>query len=227
MIQPTVLIIADDPDFAGAVTARWQSERNVPNLVPMNSQTWNGQRMAICDLAILGPVRDSVAETILRSGERNSRTTLCLVRDSRRLEAVRAQHSGVLALRDREGCVDEVVLLAGEVLRRIAATQRAARAEQAMASAQSLATLGSFMLEMRHNMNNALTSVLGNSELLLMEPGAFSARVREQIATIHKMASRLHQVVQRFSLIQTEMQVAESPSQPETLPLRASSRTVA
>ena len=96
-----------------------------------------------------------------------------------------------------------------------------------MASAQSLATLGSFMLEMRHNMNNALTSVLGNSELLLMEPGAFSARVREQIATIHKMASRLHQVVQRFSLIQTEMQVAESPSQPETLPLRASSRTVA
>ena len=216
LIQPTVLLIADDPDFAGAVIARWQAEPNIPNLVPMNSQAWNEQRMAICDLAIVGPVRDSVAEVIIKAGESSSRTIICLVRDSHRLESLREQHPAVLALCDREGCVDAIVLLAGEVLHRLSASQRAARAEQAMASAQGLATLGGFMLEMRHNMNNALTSVLGNSELLLMEPGAFSARVREQIATIHKMASRIHQVVQRFSLIQTEMQVAAPGSQPET-----------
>ena len=33
------------------------------------------------------------------------------------------------------------------------------------------ATLGRYMLEMRPSINNALTSVLGNADLLLLEPG--------------------------------------------------------
>ena len=40
------------------------------------------------------------------------------------------------------------------------------------------AALGRYMLEVRHAFNNALTSVLGNSELLLLESGALSAQAR-------------------------------------------------
>ena len=71
------------------------------------------------------------------------------------------------------------------------------------------------MIEMRHSCNNALTSILGNSELLLMEPGAFSAEVREQLETIHSMSLRMHEILQRFSSIESQMQVAEKETRGE------------
>ena len=71
------------------------------------------------------------------------------------------------------------------------------------------ATLGQYVIEMRHSLNNALTSVLGNSELLLLEPGAFSAGVRSQIDTIRNMALRMHEVLQRFSSLEKELTFVE------------------
>jgi FtsZ-binding cell division protein ZapB len=71
------------------------------------------------------------------------------------------------------------------------------------------------MLDMRHSMNNALTSVLGNAELLLLEPGTLSAEVQDQIETIHSMALRIHEILQRFSSLDSEMQCAQK--QPETM----------
>ena len=47
------------------------------------------------------------------------------------------------------------------------------------------------MLDMRPSVNNALTSVLGNADLLLLEPGQAHGESREQIQTIHTMALRL------------------------------------
>jgi signal transduction histidine kinase len=72
------------------------------------------------------------------------------------------------------------------------------------------------MLEMRHSFNNALTSVLGNSELLLLEPGALSAQARDQVDTIHTMSLRLREVMQRFSSLENEMRFSEKQSQAET-----------
>jgi hypothetical protein len=63
------------------------------------------------------------------------------------------------------------------------------------------------MLEMRHNMNNALTSVLGNSDLLLLEPGSLSAQTRAQMETIRNMTLRIHEIMQRFSSLEKEMNV--------------------
>ena len=56
-------------------------------------------------------------------------------------------------------------------------------------------------------MNNALTSVLGNSDLLLLEPGSFSAHTRAQIETIRSMTLRIHEIMQRFSSLEKEMNV--------------------
>ena len=82
------------------------------------------------------------------------------------------------------------------------------------------AALGRYMLEVRHNFNNALTSVLGNSELLLLEPGALSAQTRYQMETIHTMALRLCEVMQGFSSLENEMRfpVEESHSETSELP---------
>ena len=43
------------------------------------------------------------------------------------------------------------------------------------------AILGRYMLEMKHSVNNALTSILGNAELLLLEPGQLTAQSLQQI----------------------------------------------
>jgi signal transduction histidine kinase len=74
------------------------------------------------------------------------------------------------------------------------------------------ATLGQYIIDMRHNMNNALTSVLGNAELLLLEPGAFSAGVRSQLDTIRNMALRLHEILQRFSSLEKEFLFVQKQS---------------
>src|SRR4029077_16850631 len=79
--------------------------------------------------------------------------------------------------------------------------------ELSCATLERQATLGRYMLEMRHNMNNALTSVLGNSDLLLLEPGSQSAQTRAQIETIRNMTLRIHEIMQRFSSLEKEMNV--------------------
>jgi hypothetical protein len=63
------------------------------------------------------------------------------------------------------------------------------------------------MLEMRTNVNNALTTVLGNAELLVLEPG-LPATVLAEADTIRNMALRLNEIFQRFSSIEKELSVA-------------------
>jgi len=65
------------------------------------------------------------------------------------------------------------------------------------------------MLEARHNLNNALTSVLGNSELILLDSEALSTNLRAQIETIRNMGMRMNEIMQRFSSLQKEMQLVE------------------
>jgi signal transduction histidine kinase len=65
------------------------------------------------------------------------------------------------------------------------------------------------MLEARHNLNNALTSVLGNSELILLDSEVLSPNLRAQIETIRNMGMRMNEIMQRFSSLQKEMQLME------------------
>ena len=95
-------------------------------------------------------------------------------------------------------------LLGREILRRAAAEERLHEAEAASSAMKAEATLGRYMVEMRHNVNNALTSVLGNAELLAMEPG-LSRTALEQADTIRNMALRLNEVFRRFSSLEKEL----------------------
>ena len=52
--------------------------------------------------------------------------------------------------------------------------------------------------------------------LLLLEPGQMSAQSLQQIKTMHNMTLRIHEIMQRFSSLASEMRHAENASQAET-----------
>lgn len=216
MNQPNILIIADDAEFPRIVLARWQSERTVPAFTVMSSDLWNGTVNTNYDIAIVGPIRSGRLSPILKSLDSPARPTICIAEDGGTLQSVRDQNPRVLALQVFEGWLDAVVLLATESLKRVEASARAKKAEQAILLNNRYAVLGRYMLDVRHNINNALTSVLGNAELLLLEPEQFSAQVKDQLETIHDMSLRMHETLQRFSSLDSEMQFAEKESQGET-----------
>lgn len=213
--QLTVLIFTDDREFAHTLMARWQTERVVPKFVISNEAAWADDSRVAYDLAIVGPLASEAPVDALKSIDPQTRPALYVASRAAQAQAVRVAHPRVLVLNDHEGWVNACVLLAGEALRRVDATQRAKRAEQSISAAQKHAILGRYMLDMRHSLNNALTSIMGNSELLLLEPGKLTADVREQVETIHSMSMRVHEILQRFTSLETEMQFADRVSQRE------------
>ena len=96
--------------------------------------------------------------------------------------------------------------------------ERAREAEPVAAETRHFAALGRYVAEMRHSFNNAMTSLLGNAELLLMEPDAYPPQVREQLTTIRAMALRLHQMMQRFSSLEAKLEIAAEDSPTEKQP---------
>lgn len=223
MNPPNVLIISDEPDFARTVMARWHAERSEPAFTLMSSDLWNGPNDAQYDVAIVGPVRSGRLTPVLKSLDTPARPTVCIIDDGNALRSLHDMHPRVLAVRQIEGWVDAVVGIVTEGIRRVEAQARAKKAEQAAALNQRHAELGRYMLEMRHNLSNALTSVLGNAELLMMQSGGVSQAMKDQLETIRSMSLRMHEVMQRFSSLETELQFAERQSLSET---KSASQTI-
>ena len=146
MEQPTVLIISDDADFARAVTARWQAERCVPAFTLMSGDVCLGTDPETFDMAIVGTLRPGILPAALATLEPSGKPILLLCKDSQSAQEVRETQPRVTLLRQHEGWLDALVLLASEVLRRCEAVARARQAEQANAVLQQQATLGRYML---------------------------------------------------------------------------------
>jgi len=72
------------------------------------------------------------------------------------------------------------------------------------------------LLEARPGMVNALTSLLGNADLMLLSEEPLPVHCREHVRTIHTMALRLNEIVQRLSSIENEMELSERKSHLET-----------
>ncbi len=214
--QPTVLIIADDAEFARGVTTRWQAEKAVPVFTLMSGDLCPGISDSGFDMAVVGGVRPGVLPSVLTILESTGRPILYLAPNGQTASAIRESHQRTLVLRQNDDWLDALIPMASETLRCARAIARATEAEQALAASQAQATLGRYVLEMRHTINNALTSMLGNSELLLVEPGMLSAQAREQIETIRTMALRMNEIFQRFSSLETELRYVEKQVVSET-----------
>lgn len=206
----TVLIIADDGDFARAITTRWQAEKIVPVFTLMTGDLCPGISGAGFDMAVVGAVRPGVLPSVLTILESTTRPVLYVAPNGQSASTIRETHSRTRVLRQHEDWLDALIPVASETLRCARAIARAHRAESALAESQGHATLGRYVLEMRHTINNALTSMLGNSELLLLEPGLLPAQAREQTETIRTMALRMNEIFQRFSSLETELRYVEN-----------------
>jgi len=204
---PTVLIISDEPDFSRRITARWQMERNVPTFTLLSGELWPRFAADVFDVAIVGQLRRDLLSVVLEPLHSTSQPIFCLCHDAATAHLVRDRWPRVTLLRPSEHWLETLVLAASEAVHRSRSETRARAAEFACSALERQAMLGRYMLEMRHNLNNALTSVLGNSDLLLLEPGSFSAQTRAQIETILNMTLRIHEIMQRFSSLEKEMNV--------------------
>lgn len=204
---PTVLIISDDVEFSRRITARWQMERNVPTFTLLSGELWPRFAADVFDVAIVGQLRRDLLSVVLEPLHSTGQPIFCLCQDAATAQLVRDRWPRVTILRPSEHWLETLVLAAAEAVHRSRSELRARSMELSCVRLQREATLGRYMLEMRHNLNNALTSVLGNSDLLLLEPGSFSAQTRSQIETIRNMTLRIHEIMQRFSSLEKEMNV--------------------
>jgi signal transduction histidine kinase len=204
--HPTVLVISDDVEFSRSITARWQAERNVPAFTMLSGDLWP-RSVDNFEVAIVGSLRRELLSLILEPLHSTLQPLFCVCQDAATAQLVRERWPRTSVLRHDQNWLDGLILAAGEAVHRATAEARARAAEQNCARLERQAMLGRYMLEMRHGLNNALTSLLGNSDLLLIEPGSLSAQSRAQIETIRNMTLRIHEVMQRFSSLEKEMNV--------------------
>ena len=221
MPNASVLILTDETEFARIVSGCWQAQRKSPNVTVLNSKVWRNNETTAYDLVVVGPISSGKRHDVLRSLDPALAVIVCVATESRDLDELRNLYPRFLLVPQREDWPHTLLLLAGETLRRVEVSNSAKQAEREAARNQHLATLGGYMTDMKHSMNNALTSMLGNAELLLLEPGQLSSQSLAQIRTIHSMAMRINEIMLRFSSLASEMREAENASQAETEALRA------
>jgi signal transduction histidine kinase len=208
----TVLIISDEADFSRRVTARWQMERMVPTFTLLSGELWPRFVLDAFDVAIVGELRRELLSVVLEPLHSTGQPVFCVCRNASVAQLVRERWPRVAILQRADSSpqphwLETLVLAASEAVHRARSESRARSAEASCAVLERQATLGRYMLEMRHSLNNAITSVLGNSDLLLLEPGSLSAQARAQIETIRNMTLRIHEIMQRFSSLEKEMNV--------------------
>ncbi|MGB6431104.1 MAG: hypothetical protein WBF06_10995 [Candidatus Acidiferrales bacterium] len=208
LLRTRAVIVSDDREFARTLMARWQSERNVPEITLVPSDVWTAASTIGCALVIVGPLRPGKLLAILRSLD-SCDAAVYVVGDEACAAAVKTEHPNMPVLLHRAGWPDTLILLGSEALHRAEASARAERAER-------IVMLGRYLIEMRHSINDALTSLIGNADILLADHAQVAPRNLEQVRTIHSMALRLNEIMQRFSSLAVEMQKAEKESQAET-----------
>jgi len=245
--RPTVLILAGDPAFSREITAHWPQDHapqsNRPEFIVLDQGSSRDLKASNYDLAIADASyyerrkhskkdeydpnkdkdqdkdsdndRNGPNQLLNRSLAAAGKPAIVIHRDPAR--DFYNIHGAVIELRGEPGVWPALAGLIGrEILRRRQAESHAREAEKTCAAAQSEATLGRYMLEMRTNVNNALTTVLGNAELLVLEPG-LPASVLAQADAIRNMALRLHEVFQRFSSLEKELNVTARESGKKSL----------
>jgi len=216
--RPTVLILASDPAFSREITANWPQDPALhsdgPEFIVLDEGFSRDLQGSNYDLAMADASSDEKNNNRIKALKQSLAAAgkpAIMIHSDPSLEFYTI-HGAVLELRREPGVWPAMAgLLGREILRRRQAESRAREAEKICVAAQAEATLGRYMVEMRTNVNNALTTVLGNAELLVLEPG-LPATVLAQADTIRNMALRLHEVFQRFSSIEKELSVAARES---------------
>jgi signal transduction histidine kinase len=204
----TALIVSDDSQFSRTIVNRWQAEPSAPAFTIIRSDVCKDLNADSYDWAIVGGVRNEFLSPVLEvlaAGER----PLLLVGVDGDSERVLSRHPSIKVLPRDANWLETVVLVSTETLKYSQAMKRLRQLEHANRVLECQAALGRYLLEIRNALNNSLTSVLGNSELLLSQPENLSPAASLQIETIRNMAVRMHEMLQRFTSLEKELKLIE------------------
>lgn len=209
-----ILIVSNDSKFVKTLTARGREERDSPAITAVSAEVSRQASSTGYELVVVGPLRrGSALHTSLAPAQDS---LVCVVGEAESLKEIRAHQPDWLLLPEYPDWTKTIFSLAKEVSRRRAAETRAREAEMSNLSERRFGVLGKSLLEARPGMINALTSLLGNAELILLSDAELPADCRENVRTIHQMALRLNEVVQRLTSLENELELSDRKFQLET-----------
>ena len=208
-----ILIISDDPDFVRSLISSGRLERDSPTITTVSMNATVKAGLSGHEMVVVGPLRGCAS--VPKTPAVHADSVVCAVGDEGSLKIVRAAHGNWLTLPECDGWMKILFSLAHEVLLRAAAESRAREAELANVAQRRFGILGKSLLEARPGMVNALTSLLGNADLILLSGEPLPDNCREHVRTIHTMALRLNEIVQRLSSVENEIELSERKSQHE------------
>jgi len=227
-----VLILAHSPAFAQSLSARWQDLAPAPSFIALSAADagqYKACHMVIVEAAAVHSHRnvlqrlDSVGTPVLCAIPVSSRNSNGKARAAEPIvlsptaEQLRIDFPRMITLNlvDRDSGLDTLVTVAAEVLKRIEATLRARKAESDASAQSAELALGKYVAESMHGFNNALTAVLGNAELLMLDSGGLTPQMQEEIEAVHSNALRLHEMMQRFSSLEAEIEAGRKRGKSE------------
>ena len=207
--QPNILIVSDETAFPKVLTNRWRSESVVPAFTLFGSD--RNLRFAgdAFDIAMLGGLSDTDLRSVLIELSKADKPVLVMVDDPLVKATIGQEFPKCIVFHRSEGWSDVLVTVGSEILARSGAEARAQTAESDRGKLEQEAALGRYVLDARHSVNNALTSILGNAELLLLESANLSPVMIGQLETIRSMSLRIHETLQRFSSLEKELNFSE------------------
>jgi signal transduction histidine kinase len=206
-----ILIVADDPSFVRNICERWEQQPGVATVRIVASHECVGCQLDDFQFVVVGGLEPGILREVLAVLRPGNVPVIIIGADGASIGVSERNASKLLVLPVCPSWQDLLIALGAEVARRAEAQARARRSEMTNAALQCDATLGRYVVDMRHNLNNALTSVLGNAELLLLDETKFTSMERKQIDTIRLMALRMHETLQRFSSLEKELRGSSEP----------------
>ena len=218
MEQARILVVSSDREFVDALAQSWQRLRYSPEFMVASADAAAAfTRSAVVvtdDLAALPQLAAGVVLAIAVTDEAATPEAggkLRVVRIARGILGNSVANHGA-----GSGWAEYAAALAQETVLRLDAQAQAAEVKQRVRELERFAALGRFIVEARHGLGNALTGVLGHSELLLLEDEGMRGEVRAQLETIHSMSLKMHETFHRLSSLEMELRVAERQAERET-----------
>ena len=202
MEGPRILIISDDPQFSFSLANVWNGEPR-PAFSMATSDRLDSLAAENFDVAVLGACQSDLRSRIMTLAR--CRVPLLQIAASNEKDETRVP--GAIQIPRVEQWPELAKIMAVLVIDRERFRRQAAELAEGNRRLEDQAVLGRYMLDVRLNLNNALTSILGNSELMLAATEPLSSKLREQLETIRNMGMRVHEILQRFSSLEKEMQL--------------------
>lgn len=201
-----LLVISDQSGFSRDLVARWQMQPQVPEFTALGGDLLRSATGSPFDASVAGDLQTARTSEVLGHLNRSLFPAIYVAAAGESVHVLRREYPRVTVIPRHDAWLDTLVLVTDEVLKRAEISTHITRLEQTARLHQAYAALGKYMVEARHGFNNALTSVLGNAELLLLRSESLDEGMQDQLETVHAMALRLHEMMQRFTSLELEMQ---------------------